>query len=136
MLYFIFRAALAFAFSLILTILLVFLSHRYRKENCRNPLQVFYPSLCALTLIAFSLYSTTPKLLDSLAVMRNAYSFKQVTVASRQALPGVLKTEDGGVYNYNPFSLQIELGKSYNISYTPWQKFIINIAAVETNKTE
>ncbi len=136
MVYFLSRAGLAFVFSLGLLILFVFLSKRYRKENCKKPLQVFYPSLCALLLIVFSIYSTAPKLMDSLAVLRNAYSFKQVTVASRQALPGILKTEDGGVYNYNPFSLSLELGESYNISYTPWQKYIINIAEVETKKPE
>ncbi len=132
--YFVFRAVLSFAISIVLLILLIKTSHKYKKENCKKPLQVFYPSICAVLLLVFALYSTAPKLLDTLAVARKAYSFKQVTVASRQALPGVLKTEDGGVYAYNPFTLELESGKSYNISYTPWQKYIINIAAIEKQK--
>ncbi len=132
--YFIVRSLLSFAIAAILLILLLRAHKHYRKESCKRPIQVFFPSIIALVLLVFGLLSTAPFVLDSLAVLRNAYSFKQVTVASRQALPGLLKTEAGEVYHCNPFTVEFDLGKSYNISYTPRRKYIINIAEIEKSR--
>lgn len=131
MTYFVIRAIVSFGISFLLLLLLIRNSSKFKKEKCKKPIQVYYPSIFAALFLIFVLYSTTPKLFDTLAVLRNAYSFKQVTVASRQALPGVLKTVDGEVYHYNPFTLRLESGKTYNVSYTPWQKYIMNISAIE-----
>ncbi len=134
MTYFIIRAVLSFGITLVLLLLLLRLLSRFPKEQCRRPLQIFYPSICALLLILHVLRSTAPLAFDSLSVMRKAYAFKQVKVSSRQALPGNLKTEEGEIFRYVPFTLEIEAGKSYNLSYTPLKKYIIEISEIDSTK--
>lgn len=134
MTYFIFRSLISFGIALALLLLLIRLISRCKKEQCKRPLQVFYPSICAFVLFVYVLRFITPLAFDSLSVARKAYAFKQVTVASRQALPGYLKTVDGDVFIYAPFTLDIKAGKSYNISYTPLQKYIIDISEIDATK--
>lgn len=134
MTYFIIRALLSFVIAFLLLQLLLKLLSRYQKERCRKARHVFYPSFCVLALFLYVLRSTAPLAFDGLSVARKIYAFKQVTVSSRQALPGYLKTEDGDVFKYAPFTLEIEPGKTYNLSYTPLQKYIIEINEIDLTK--
>lgn len=131
MTYFIFRLCLACLVSALLLLYFLRSLKRCRRERCKHPLMVFLPTLLALLVLLQVVYTTAPKLLDFLDLMRRSLAVKQVTVVNRQALPGILKTSDEEVYQYNPFALEFVVGKHYNVTYTTRSRFIISIDEIE-----
>lgn len=127
--YFLLRLGLALILSVAFLVLFLYLVHRVKKAHLKHRLGYFSPVILAFVSALFIARQSGPMALDLLNIYRDQYQVKQVEVETVKVFHRCLMS-DGDSYFYNGFKIKPEVGRTYQITYTKWSRYIIGIREI------
>ena|ERR1035437_1413971 len=133
MVYFFINLCLHLLVSVVLLLIILRFVANNQKQKTKKGIFFLLPAVLTVIFLFQVLSFTTPRIMDSVYVVKQSYQTVTGRVDEVKYMNHALKIK-GETYYYNPFMLNPKVGDIYDVSYTPHAHYALTLVPSTVEK--
>lgn len=130
MVFFFWSLCLSLILTVVLTVLLLYALRVNRERKNQHGISFLLPVLLTGVFLAVTLFTTIPRLLDTVNILTQTYSIEEIDVPMEGLAWNrvITKKQD---YYFNQWQIELTPGERYRVEFTPRSRYITKATRVE-----
>ena len=130
MIFYLVLLAITIGLTIILSTIIVKMVQKIRRNDIRHPGSYFVPTILTVVLCCLCFLALFPLVFDAPLLMDGHRELNQV-VFDREVFPGVLLSQEGERYYFDPFGEDVEFNVPYMVGHGKNSNFIVDMTPLD-----